>query len=510
MLRYSKEKLEKEDSITAIYYMVQNELEARKKLYEEYRRKIDDSELSSTDDEDIKVPFQRYLATMAVGYFAGKPPIYKVHAYDEEIDNLSVELFDTPPNDEQKVKEMEYIIKHISDYNDDGDEFLSLAFDYFVKRACYEILYKNTEGEIVYAVSDALETVAIWDFSVPKQLIGLYRIINQKLADGTRQIMVELTTATGKRYYMANADKKETFKNNEEAKLKFKESKKDRQGAKWTDLQVVAIENEDNMNIFEAVDSLISAYERVMQNSRNTFKYNDEAILMVKGYTPENDAVIKDAGGNDMINQARVLEDKLVLESRVRYVDNDGDIRWVTKDVNDNALQNHKKTLAELITMLAFIPNMQDIGFTNADNSSALEKKFFSLQQYVARARGNFIKGLNRRWELIFDKINKDKGKEYDFRNVEITLEPNIPSDMNSMTDLAMKLRDILSDETVIGLLPFNLDPKNEIAKKQEEEQNNIEQNQDAMQDFNGQDVNIEPIEEQEEIPTPMEENTLE
>ena len=506
MLRYSKEKLDKEDSITKIYYMVQDELEARRKLYEEYRRKASDSELASENDEEIKVPFQRYLATMAVGYFAGKPPIYKVHAYDEEIDNLSVELFDTAPNSEEKVKEMEYIIKHITDYNDDGNEFLNLAFDYFVKRACYEMLYKNTEGEIVYAVSDALETVAIWDFSVPKQLIGLYRIINQTLADGKKMVMVELTTEKGKRYYQADAEKLKTFANNEagnEEKAKFKEDKKQRQGAKWTNLQVVAIENEDNMNIFESVSSLINAYERVIQNSRNVFKYNDEAILMVKGYSPENDMIIKDASGTDMVNQARLLEDQQVLESRVRYIDADGDLKWVTKDVNDNALQNHKKTLVDLICMLAFVPNMQDLGFTNADNSSALEKKFFSLQQYVARAKGDFIQGLNRRWELIFDKFNKDKGKDYDFRNVEITIEPNIPTDMASMTDLAMKLRDILSDETVIGLLPFNFDPKNEIAKKETESQEQLEKNQENMSNFNQLPQGVEMANEEEPVNVP-------
>ena len=208
MLRYSEERLEKEQSISQIYFKVEKELEARKKLYEEFRRKYTDEEIASLDDNEIKVPLQRYLGIMAVGFFAGKPPIYKVHAYDEEIDNLNQELFDKPANTKEKVKEMEFIIKHITDYNDDGKEFYSLAFDYFVKRGCYEILYKNEKSEIVYSKADALETIAIWDYSIPRNLIGLYRIIKTTLANGEYQTMVELITKNGKRYYKDTPEKR--------------------------------------------------------------------------------------------------------------------------------------------------------------------------------------------------------------------------------------------------------------------------------------------------------------
>ncbi len=512
MLRYSKEKLEQENSVTAIFFKAKKELESRKRLYDEFRRKLTDEELSSLSDEDIKVPLQRYLSVMAVGFFAGKPPIYKVQAYDKEIDKLNQELFDKNPNDENKVKEMEYIIKHVTDYNDDGKEFFSLAFDYFVKRAGYEILYKNEQSEYVYSKSDALETVAIWDYSVPKNLIGLYRIIETTLANNEYQIMVELTTEKGKFYYMDTPEKRKLFGTKDyEAKYGkeplFKEDKKKQEKPKWDDLQIVAMENEHGLNIFESVDSLIKAYERVIQNSRNTFKYNDEAILKVMGYVPENPLIIENEEGKQMINPARELEDQYMLESRVRYLQEGGDLDWVIKEVNDGAVQNHKKTLMDLICLCSFIPNMTDLGFTQADNNSALEKKFFSLQQLIADAEADFKMGLLRRWELIFNKFNKDKGKDYDFRNVQVILQRNMPSDSSSETSRALSLRDLLSDETIIGMLPDDLDPKNEIAKKKSEAETNLEDNQELMKKFSqnnkdeNEDNNIEK-DTQEQIKT--------
>lgn len=484
MLRYSKERLENERSITDIYFKAQSELESRKRLYEMYRRKLTDEELASLSDDDIKVPLERYISVMSAGYFGGKPPIYKVKAYNKERNQIIEELFDKTTNKEQDIKEIEELISHIVDYNDDGALFLELVLDFLVKRACYEIYYKDKDtGEITIARSDALETVAIWDYSLPKNLIGIYRIIQTTMANGEYQNMVELTTANGKRYYYDTPEKRKLFGSLEyDVKYKneslFKESEGERKPKLWDDdIPATAIEQEDGIAIFEPVISLIKAYQTCIQNSRNTFKYNDEAILKVTGYEPENPLTIMDDNGKEIINPARVLEDEYVLTSRVRYLGENGDLAWVEKNVNDSALQNHKKTLMDIICLCSFCPNMTDLGFTSADNNSALEKKFFSLQQYIATFEGEFKKGLLRRWEIILNKFNKDKGKHYDFRDIEVTLQRNVPTDKGTETDRWLKLRGLLADETVISNLPDDLDAQSEIDKIKNQDKENMENN---------------------------------
>lgn len=499
MLRYSKERLAEERSITDIYFKAQEELNVRKELYEKFRRKLTDEELASLDDEDIKVPLERYISVMSAGYFGGKAPTYKVKAFNEDKDRIIKELFNHETNDEQEIKEIELLIKHITDYNKDGSHFLHMVLDYLIKRACYEIYYKDeTTGEITIARSDALETVAIWDYSLPKNLIGLYRIIRTYMANGEYQQMVELTTADGKRYYYDTPEKRKLFgtpayEQNFKDEPLFKEKEEEKQPKKWDDdIPATAIENCDGMAIFEPVISLIKAYERCIQNSRNVFKYNDEAILKVIGYQPENPMIIQNEKGEDIINPARQKEDEYVLTSRVRYLDGskdvNSDIAWVEKNVNDTALQNHKKTLIDIICLCSFCPNMTDLGFTSADNNSALEKKFFSLQQYVATFEGDFLEGLTRRWRIILEKFNKEKGKTYDFRDLTITLQRNIPSDETSTTTNALKLRGLLSDETVIDMLPYDLDSTSELKKVSEQNEENMQKNLENMTKF-GQDM---------------------
>lgn len=492
MLRYSKEKLAEERSITDIYFKAQEELDIRKELYEKFRRKLTDEELASLDDEDIKVPLERYISIMSAGYFGGKAPTYKVKAFNKDKDKIIKELFNHETNDEQEIKEIEELIKHIVDYNNDGSHFLHMVLDYLVKRACYEIYYKDKKtGEITITRSDALETVAIWDYSLPKKLIGIYRIIRTYMANGEYQQIIELTTTDGKRYYYDTPEKRKIFgtpayEQQFEDEPLFKENKEEKKPRMWDDdIPATAIENCDGMAIFEPAISLIKAYERCIQNSRNVFKYNDEAILAVKGYTPENPMIIQNKKGEDIINPARQKEDEYVLTSRVRYLDGnrevDSNLWWVEKNVNDTALQNHKKTLMDIICLCSFCPNMTDLGFTQADNNAALEKKFFGLQQYIATFEGDFLEGLTRRWRIILEKFNKDKSKTYDFRDIEVKLNRNLPSDTATTITNAMKIRGLVSDDTVINLLGLDLDSTSELAKMDLQNEENIQKNLEQM-----------------------------
>ena len=312
------------------------------------------------------------------------------------------------------------------------------------------------------------------------------------MSNGEYQQMIELTTADGKRYYYDTPEKRKIFGTPAyEQKFKdeplFKENIKEQQPKKWDDdIPATAIENCDGIAIFEPVISLIRAYERCIQNSRNVFKYNDEAILKVRGYTPENPMIIQNEKGEDIINPARQKEDEYVLTSRVRYLDGNkdvnSDIAWVEKNVNDTALQNHKKTLIDIICLCSFCPNMTDLGFTQADNNAALEKKFFSLQQYIATFEGDFEEGLKRRWRIILEKFNKEKGKTYDFRDIEIKLNRNLPSDVATMITNALKIRGLVSDDTVINLLGLDLDATSELAKMDLQNEENIQKNLQQMQ----------------------------
>lgn len=147
------------------------------------------------------------------------------------------------------------------------------------------------------------------------------------------------------------------------------------------------------------------------------------------------------------------------------------------KNINDGALENYKKTLIDLIFMVSCCPNVNDLGFTNADNSSALEKKFFPLEQSITYLDKSVRKELLAMWEAFTTRINLKKGTKYDFRNLKIKLQRNMPTDKKAETDRALSLRGLVCDETVINLLPDELDASSEIEKMKTQSEENLEAN---------------------------------
>ena len=494
MIQWNKDTLEDPNSVAQILSIAETEWENRKKLYERIRRKANYSELVSIDDNNIKVAFENYINSMVTGYFAGKAPIYDVEKISDEkkvniIKQLLNKIFAI---DNNKGEELKTLIDYISKYNDDGSEFFNLVFDYFGMRGCYEVLYENDENEVVYTNQSALNTIGIFDYSTPVQQIGQLRKWTEKNANNNDITIVELTTVNGKRYYSPTPDNEK----------KLREDKSRYEEGKWNMLPCIAIENEMGLSSFELVVSLICAYERVIQNSRNTFKYNDEAKLKVTGYVPEADLLIPDLDkdGNIQLNEdgqqkmkvnpLRKQEDEETLKMPVFYTPGkDGDIAWVEKNIQDTALQNHKKTLIDLIAMISGVPNITDLGFTNADNASALDRKFFALEQMITGADKQFKKAILRRWETIIDRINKRKNKKYDFRSIKIDLQRNLPTDKQTETERALKLRGLLSDETIIDMLPDDLDSVSELEKLDNQNQENMQQNLQNMQKIGGNNI---------------------
>ena len=192
-------------------------------------------------------------------------------------------------------------------------------------------------------------------------------------------------------------------------------------------------------------------------------------------------------------NPERKQNDETMLKMKVFYTpDNSGDIAWVEKSVQDTALENHKKTLIDLIAMISGVPNITDLGFTNADNASALDRKFFALEQMITNADKHFKQAILRRWKTIIDRINKRKHKSYDFRSIKIDLQRNLPTDKDTETTRALKLRGLLSDASIIDMLPDDLDSTSELEKVDKQNQENIVRNLENMATIGKDTTNIE------------------
>ena len=457
-------------------------LEHRKYLYNRFAR------VQDFDKDEVQVALEYYISVIASGYFGGKEPQYNVRKLNETQKGIVKKIFDKVFGEKNNPENFQATIDFITRYNDNASFFYDCVKDYINTGACYGLIYENEDNEIVYAHTSSLNTIAIWDYSTPSQKIGLIRYWIENVDNGIKR-HIEVITKDYKKEYVDgiavdSLEKKADFKEKEPPK-----------NVLWNDVPIFAVENIDGLALYENVISLIKKFEQVIKNNANTFQYNDDAKLQVTGFTPQNDILIesRDKDGNIetdengqpiMIqNPARVKEDNLILNSKIFYTpDGNGHIDWIIKNLNDTASENHKKTLLDLSLMISGVPNVTDIGFTNADNASALEKKFFPLDQVLQQADHEFKKELLRLWEIITDRINVKKNTNYDFRDIDVILIRNIPSNVTEVVNNWLRLRGLVADSTIIDNLPYDLDAESEQVKIDEQNEANLEKNIANMQ----------------------------
>lgn len=477
-------------------------LNKRKKLHSIYSRNADDATLMFSGKKNKTIiTFEKFLTDISTGYLSGKP-IYSVSIpIEEEKKNILKEILEKEEKDDKYKEEMEILIDYIVGYNDDETEHHNLVHDILELTGGYEILYENKDNEIVYSSYSPLTTVAIWDYNIPANLMALVRVWEEKNIDDKTIIKCEITDKYGTKTYSVSDNYKEV-------------DETDNQNHNWGDVPAIAVEVD--YAIFEPCEDVILAFEQLIQNIRNTFQYNDtDCKLKFINYRPENPLIITRfeidpiTGEEKEIkeeNPARKIEDEYILNAKTLYVQENGDVGWITKPLDNAGAIEILKTYSNLMFQLAGIPNTSDLAFNSADlNASAIDRKFYIMNMMTANVISELKKAYLRRWELIFNRINLKKETKYDFRDINIELPKNLPANDDEKIDSALKMQNILSEQTIIEKLGYNyIDEKN---KKDAEAEDNMLANIERMKMLGnaGADVSDTTIQEQtgqEEIKT--------
>lgn len=459
-------------------------LNARWRLHEKYARWSNDIKLMFDENtKNVILPFEKFITDLAAGYLSGKPNYTVDITRDEEKTKILQELLDVQPKDEIYQKQMEILIDFIISYNDDEQENHDLIHDVLEMRAAYEILYENEDNEIVYSKFDPLQTVATWDYNIPPYLTGLVRTWEEKSLDNNVTRKVEITDRNGSRIYNVVNNSAVLFERNNHG---------------WGDVPAIAVEVP--FAIFEPCEPMIQTAENLITNIRNTYQYNDtDCKLKIVGYRPQNEAIIKNDNGDYVPNPARTAEDNAILNSKTFYIETEGDVAYITKPIDSGGAESMYKMYLDQIFQLAGIPNTSDLAF-NGDNlnASAIDRKFYVMNMCTNLTISLLKKAYLRRWELIFNHINIKKGTKFDFRDVQIDLPKNLPSNESETADFLLKLQELISNQTIVEKLGFNY-----LAEKQkmdDEAAQSIEQNIENMKKFGVDNTNPDEVKDEEKL----------
>jgi SPP1 family phage portal protein len=430
-------------------------------LLERYTRSRELKEMRNVTDPtkmDIICAYEKYITDVAVGYVIGKKPTY----YNKEKETVAKKktLFgvekevtfkkDVKNTDSQKENdEFLNILADIQDLNHDQKENIRLTRQAFITSKAYELIYTNEYGDIRYKMLRG-HCALIKSDDIESSTIGFmrqYKSTKQRLDNGVwsyeEYTIIELYTHF-KRVYYSSEDG--YVKEHPLYKGNVKPFMDD-----W-EIPIVAIEMPYGLGLFEQQVSEIRGYELVTNNTKKILNYNDDAILMISGVMFMNGESEDEI--NDVINRYKTQGVIFTGNS-----EDGGEAKWLTKQVNDGVNQSHKDNLKNDIYGVA--------GLFNPENDSAVYQntlslvfKLYGLETKMSEYEEIFKDAMRRRNKIIAQLLNATERKNYNWRNIDLTMFRNLPTNTNEELNFVNQAREILPLEKIYEELSFVTDPK--------------------------------------------------
>lgn len=365
----------------------------------------------------VSNPYPNHLTNTAVGYFLGKKVQYS-----------SV--------DENLIEQ----INQITRYNDDAAENTTLGKYASICGIAFELLYIDTDGQIRYKALDPSKCIPIFCNDLDGELLYFIRYWTDT------DILTNIDT-TFVQVYSQNEIL--TYRQDESA-LTLLESQPHRWG-----MVPVAIyaNNDEHLGDWEQVIPLIDAYDTATSDALDSFDSFNDCYMVLKGLQ-----------GTEEDDLRKMKQNRMIL------VDNDAGVEYLIKDIPDAATENLKTRLNRDIHKLSGIPDITDENFVSTASGVALRYKTLNLELLTAVKETLFRRGLQKRFELICS-ILRLMGQTFDYRDIEITFTRNLPANTDEIVNVINNAGHLLSKETQLALLPYDLDVEKEIERKKAEDE---------------------------------------
>lgn len=182
--------------------------------------------------------------------------------------------------------------------------------------------------------------------------------------------------------------------------------------------------NREMMGDAEKVIALIDAYDRALSDANNELASFANAYMIFKNLYMEEDEKRK-----------AQVSGSIEFHSNGQ---NDSDVYFLTKEINDAFIEHHLDRLEENIYRFSKTPNLSDEAFGTASGVS-LKFKLSSLETKCGMFKAKMISAGTYMWQLL-SKIWAKKQIKIDPLLVTMDFKPNFPQDSLSNAQTAQAL----------------------------------------------------------------------
>ena len=212
--------------------------------------------------------------------------------------------------------------------------------------------------------------------------------------------------------------------------------------------------NSDEVSIFDQVMTLQDAYNKLLSSEVDDFESFCDAYLVLKGCMADADDLVA------------------MKQNRVLMMDTDAEASYLTKSVSDTQIENMLKNINDTIHKISNSPDFTEDTFMS-QSGVAIKYKLIGFENVASNIVANMTKALQRRIELICSILSLTDG-ETKWRDIQIVFTRNLPQNITDTAQAINQLRGIVSDKTLISLLPFIKDVDAEVKQLQKEKEANM------------------------------------
>lgn len=143
--------------------------------------------------------------------------------------------------------------------------------------------------------------------------------------------------------------------------------------------------------------------------------------------------------------------------------------------------ENYIQRLSDWIYQIAMVPNPNDESFAGNASGVALEYKYLPMKNKAGSKERKFTKSLRALFRTVFStgQVISSAGKN-SWEDLQFQFTRNIPKDIANAISAAKQAEGLVSQRTLLSLLPFVDDPDEEIQQLNKEKQENIQQIREA------------------------------
>ena len=338
------------------------------------------------------------------------------------------------------IEEIMDVLRY-NDFQAEDSDFLENALIYGVG---VELMFSDQEGKTRFKLIDPRTCFGVYDDSLTGDLLYFVRMYKEDEWDEDNDTqLVDVYSDYNIRHYKMSNGGAVTFINEEPHYF----------GQCPANIFYLP----DEKSIFDCIMSLQDSVNELLSDEIDDYSAFCDAYLTLTGVDCDNEEIA-------LMKQNRVL---VLPEGAVAD--------WLTKNANDAQVENILKRLHDDIYRIAQMPDFCSETFVGGVSSGiALRFRLTGMENRAGRIEALMKQALQRRIELICGIASLKLGEEV-FRDIQITFKRNIPNDETQVYQMVNMLKGTVSDETLLGQLPFISDVNAELERVKEQKANNIE-----------------------------------